>query len=259
MSAETVLVTGASSGIGGALARLFAAGGARLVLVARSREKLEQLAAELRQGQGVESRVMVRDLADPAAPAAICDELQSAGVEVDVLVNNAGFGATGPFAEIPLARQLDMLQVDLVALTHLTRLLLPPMIQRHRGGVLNVASTAAFQPGPNMAVYFAAKAYVLSLSEALFEELASAGVVVTCLAPGPTATGFFRAANMERARLARMGLADVDAVARAGYRGFRRGKRLVVPGFRNRLTAACARLAPRGLVLRIAKLLVAEV
>src|SRR5687768_4295638 len=158
---QTALVTGASSGIGLELAREFAAGGYDLVLVARSEKKLEELAAELRERHGVDARVLARDLARPESPEEIFAELQAAGVAVDVLVNNAGFATFGPFAETDLGRELEELQVNVAALTHLTKKFLPEMLGRRRGGILNVASTAAFQPGPLMAVYYATKAYVL--------------------------------------------------------------------------------------------------
>ena len=183
MQPETALVTGASSGIGWELAKLFAADKSNLVLVARSREKLHELAADLREAHGVEVRVVAMDLADPNSPPAIFGLLAAEGVTVDVLVNNAGFGAVGSVADLPLERQMEMIQVNLTALTHLTRLFLPGMIQRRSGGILNVASTAAFQPGPYMAVYYATKAYVLSFTEAVAEEVLGTGIRVTCLAP----------------------------------------------------------------------------
>ncbi|MGO8746189.1 MAG: SDR family NAD(P)-dependent oxidoreductase [Thermoguttaceae bacterium] len=253
MSAETALITGASSGIGLELAKLFAADKSNLVLVARSKEKLDQLADELRRAHGIEIRVLPRDLADPAAPQAIFDELAANGVQVDVLVNNAGFGASGPFADIPFQRQLEMIQVNVTTLTHLTRLFLPAMIERRRGGILNVGSTASFQPGPMMAVYCATKAFVLSFTEALAEEVVGAAVTVTCLAPGATETGFAATAGMSKSFLFRSGAMDVRTVARAGYRGFRAGKVLVVPGVKNTLTIFSLRLAPRAVVRRIAK------
>jgi uncharacterized protein len=255
MAQETALVTGASSGIGRELVRLFAAEGTKLVLVARQREKLEQLAAELREAHGVDVRVLPADLADPRSPQAIFDELAAVGVEVDVLVNNAGFGAVGAVADLPLTRQLDMLQVNVTSLTHLTRLFLPGMIARRAGGVLNVGSIAGFQPGPLMAVYYASKAYVLSFSEALCEELRGTGVRVTCLAPGATATGFAAAAEAEQTRLFRFGVMDARRVAAAGYRGFRRGKLLVIPGTMNKLLPFVERFAPRWLPRKIAMLL----
>jgi short-subunit dehydrogenase len=253
-SRPTALITGASSGIGLELSRLFAADGHRLVLVARDRGRLESLAGELRSRFGVESLILPRDLADPGAPASIFEELARAGVTVEVLVNNAGCGLLGRFWEGDPARELAMIQVNVAALTHLTRLALPSMVARREGKVLNVASTAAFQPGPLMAVYYATKAYVLSFSEALSKELSGRGVTVTALCPGPTETGFQKAAGMERSRLFRRGLVmDAAAVARAGYRGLLRGKRVVVPGFKNRCMAQAASWAPRPLVLWVSK------
>ena len=180
---ETALITGASSGIGLDLARLFAKDGHDVVLVARSEGKLREIAAELERDFGMTAHVIVADLAKPDAPQTLVAQLP---VDVDVLVNNAGFGVLGPFVETDLAKELEMIQVNVVALTHLTKLLLPPMVARRRGRVLNVASTAAFQPGPLMAVYYATKAYVLSFSEAIADELRDSGVTVTALCPGPT-------------------------------------------------------------------------
>ncbi len=253
MSLETVLVTGASSGIGRELARCFAADGSRLVLVARSGGALNALADELRAAPKSQVQVLTADLAEPAAPARIFGHLRTAGVKVDVLVNNAGFGAFGPFAQLPLERQMEMVQVNLTALTHLTRLFLPGMIERHRGGVLNVASTAAFQPGPGMAVYFATKAYVLSLSEAVAEELAGTGVTVTALCPGPTRTNFAAAADARNSHLYTRTTMSAAAVARLGHQAFRRGRVVAITGLRNRLLAFSVRLAPRSVVRQIAR------
>jgi short-subunit dehydrogenase len=253
MSVEAVLVTGASSGIGWELAKLFAADKSNLVLVARKREKLEELAVQVRRENGVEVRVLAQDLTDPKSPQVIFDALAADGVEVAVLVNNAGFGAVGSVADLPLEKQLDMIQVNVTALTHLTRLFLPGMIQRRSGGILNVGSTAGFQPGPYMAVYYATKAYVLSFTEALAEELLGTGVKVTCLAPGPTATGFAAAADMENKLLFRLGVMDAKSVAQAGHRGFRRGKLLVIPGMMNKLGAFAGRFLPRTLLRKITK------
>lgn len=252
MASETALVTGASSGIGRELARLLAADGANLVLVARRVDKLDELAAEVRQQFGVQVQTLAFDLSDPAAPQQLCDKLAEQGTTVDVLVNNAGFGARGKLVEIELEKQLEMVRLNVVCLLELTRRLLPGMMERRRGGVLNVASTAAFQPGPNMAVYFATKAFVLSLSEALFEETRGTGVTVTCLAPGPTATEFAKVAQMEDARLFSLGMLPAETVAKAGYRGFRQGKALVVPGLGNKLVAFGVRFTPRWLVRKIA-------
>jgi uncharacterized protein len=253
MSVETVLVTGASSGIGLELARCFAADGSRLVLVARKGNVLEALAAELRKAHKIQTQVITADLAHPDSPARLLTHLQSAGLKVDVLVNNAGFGAQGKFAELPLGRQLEMLQVNITSLTHLTGLLLPGMIERRRGGILNVASTAAFQPGPGMAVYYATKAYVLSFSEALAEELTGTGVTVTAVCPGPTATNFGAAANMRTLGLVKKISMSAEVVARQDHRAFRRGQAVVINGFRNAFPAFLVRLFPRAAVRKIAR------
>lgn len=253
MAAETVLITGASSGIGLELARLFAADKSKLVLVARNKEALEKLAVELQQAHDVEVLVFPKDLANHSSPQAIYDHLNGQGVTVDVVVNNAGFGSLGTVASLPTQLQIDMIQVNVTALTHLTRLFLPGMIERGQGGILNVGSTASFQPGPKMAVYFATKAYVLSFTEALAEELLGTNVKVTCLSPGPTATGFAAVAHEEDTLLFRMGSMDAKQVALAGYQGFRRGKIIVIPGLTNKVGAFSVRLSPRSLVRKIVK------
>jgi short-subunit dehydrogenase len=253
MSVETVLVTGASSGIGLELARCFAADGCRLVLVARKGQVLEALASELRKAHKIQAQVITTDLAHPESPTRLLTHLQSAGLKVDVLVNNAGFGAQGKFAELPLGRQLEMLQVNITSLTHLTGLLLPGMIERGRGGILNLASTAAFQPGPGMAVYYATKAYVLSFSEALAEELAGTGVTVTAVCPGPTTTNFGTAANMNTAGIVKKVSMTAETVARQSHRAYRDGKVVVINGFRNAFPAFLVRLLPRAVVRKIAR------
>lgn len=240
---ETVLVTGASAGIGLELARCAAAEGSNLILVARREERLRDLVTELEERHNVKARLMVHDLDNPDAPQAIVDEL--GGVEVDVLVNNAGFGARGAFAELALDEQIGMIHVNIEALTRLTRLLLPPMLERGRGGVLNVASTAGFQPGPYMSVYYASKAYVLSLSEALAEETKDTGVTITCLAPGPTKTEFQDRAGTKLAWVSQLNPASAEDVARTGWNGFRSGKVIVIPGPANRVAATLVKLVPR--------------
>ena len=252
----TALVAGASSGIGRELARLFARDRYDLVLVARGLEKLDRVGAELAQQHHVRSRSVGADLAAPDAPEAIVETLRQAGLSVDVLVNNAGYGIYGPFANADRRTELDLLQVNVVALTHLTKLLLPEMLARGAGRILNVASTAGFQPSPFLAVYAASKAYVVSFSEALAEELAGTGVSVTTLCPGPTATGFQARAGMEGVRLFRGPFVmDAPSVARAGYTALMRGQRLVVPGVGNKLLMESVRFAPRRLVTRIARLI----
>jgi len=248
---ETALITGASSGIGLDLARLFAKDGHDVVLVARSEGKLREIAAELERDCGVTAHVIALDLAQPGAPRKLVDALPCA---VDVLVNNAGFGITGPFVETDLEKELEMIQVNVVALTALTKLLLPPMVARRRGRVLNVASTAAFQPGPLMAVYYATKAYVLSFSEAIADELRDSGVTVTALCPGPTSTGFADAAGMTKSRLFSLAKPmDSAAVAREGYKAMQRGRRVVVTGMKNKLLTQSVRVSPRRMVTLIVR------
>ena len=249
----TALVTGASGGIGEELARLFAADGHDLVLVARSRDRLARLAAELGEKCGVAARVVAADLARPQAPGEVFGELTGAGVVVDALVNNAGFGTYGLFAETDLGPELDLLQVNVVALTHLTKLFLPGMLARRRGYVMNVASTAAFQPGPLMAVYYASKAYVLSFSEALANECGGTGVLVSALCPGPTETGFVAAAGMGDSKLFDRAVMSAREVAVAGYRGMLAGRAVVIPGLRNNLLARTVGLFPRGLVTKVVR------
>jgi short-subunit dehydrogenase len=250
----TALVTGASGGIGEELARLFAADGHDLVLVARSRDKLARLSEELEGKHKVKARVLASDLAREETPREIFEELNAGGIRVDALVNNAGFGSYGLFAETDLKSELDLLQVNIVALTHLTKLFLPGMIERRRGYVMNVASTAAFQPGPLMAVYYASKAYVLSFSEALANECAGKGVVVSALCPGPTETGFVAAVpGMSESKLFDGAVMDARTVATEGYRGMLDGKAVVIPGFRNNLLARSIGFFPRGLVTRVVR------
>ena len=252
---ETALITGASSGIGLELAKLFAADKSSLILAARSADKLEALAESLRRQHGVTVRVLPTDLTRPEAPQQLFDELARDGIEVDVVVNNAGFGHRGAVADVPLQRQLEMIQVNISALTALTRLFLPGMLARNRGGILNIGSTAGFQPGPFMGVYYATKAYVLHFTEALAEEVATTNLRISCLNPGPTKTGFADVANLGQARLFRLGSMSAETVARIGYRGFRRGKVIVMAGFRNWLLVQSVRLSPRFVVRKIAKAL----
>lgn len=253
MSTETVLVTGASSGIGRELARCFAAEGCRLILLARKRQALQAVADELHAAHKTQSEVFPADLAQSGAPARIFEHLQVNGTKVDVLVNNAGFGAYGAFAQLGVDRQLEMVQVNVTALMHLTRLLLPAMVERRRGGILNVASTAAFQPGPGMALYFATKAFVLSFSEAVAEELAGTGVTITALCPGPTETNFAQVAGSRTTRPFARSMMSAESVARIGHRAFRQGRVVAITGLRNRALAFSVRLAPRFVVRKIAQ------
>jgi uncharacterized protein len=249
---ETVVITGASSGIGAELARVAAREGCRLVLAARSVAALDKLAVELKAMYGVECHVFGVDLAEVTGPRDLVRFCTERGLEPDVLVNNAGFGGWGAFASLDPDRELAMIDVNVAALTHLCRLLLPGMLERRRGRILNVASTAAFQPGPFMAVYYATKSYVLSFSEALAEELRGTGVTVTALCPGPTSTGFGRAAGFPGTNLFKLlRPAEAAPVAAAGWRAMRRGTRIVIPGFTNALGAFLPRLMPRGIVTRV--------
>jgi short-subunit dehydrogenase len=246
-SRSVALITGASAGIGQELARLLAADH-DLILTARRESELRALAAELAP---TTCHVIAADLANPTAPKELFDRVAATGLTVDVLVNNAGFGDLGPFADADLGKMLRMIQVNVTALTELTGLFLPGMRARGRGRVLNVGSVAGFQPGPLMAVYYATKAYVNSFSEALSNEVAGTGVTVTCLAPGPTQTEFAAIAGMQGTKHFTVGsVADARSVAVAGVRAMQRGQRLVVTGFRNRLLLFLERFAPRGLVIR---------
>jgi short-subunit dehydrogenase len=247
------LITGASTGIGYEFSKLLARDGYHVVLVARSEQRLAKVAQELRQSSGASVTILPKDLALPQAPQELYDQLQQQQVAVDILVNNAGFGSHGRFAEADLATQLSMMQVNMGALTHLTRLCLPGMIRRGWGRILNMSSTAAFQPGPLMAVYYASKAYVLSFSEALANEVRGTGVTVTVLCPGPTRTNFQNRAGVGDTLLVRSGVADAASVARAGYRGLMDGTPLVIPGFRNRLLAFLVRLTPRSVVTQVVR------
>ncbi|HEU4559916.1 MAG TPA: SDR family oxidoreductase [Longimicrobium sp.] len=253
------VITGASGGIGEELAKLFAADGYDLVLVARSREGLDRVGEALSAKHGVRSLSLPADLADPAAPEAVHRAVRDTGWTVSALVNNAGFGLHGAFVGTDghpandLRRELDMIQVNVTALTHLTKLFAPEMVERKHGRILQVASTAAFQPGPYMAVYYASKAYVLSFGEALSMELKGTGVTVTTLCPGPTHTEFQKQARMEGSRLFRSpAVMDAAIVARIGYRAMLRGKPVVVSGALNRLMAGGTRFIPRRLAGKIA-------
>jgi short-subunit dehydrogenase len=239
------LVTGASAGLGAEFARQCRARGDRLVLVARRRDRLDALAAELGGAD-----VFAIDVAEAGAPARLMAGISALDLTVETLINNAGFGLDGRFAALPLARQEEMIDLNIRALTSLCRLALPPMLERRRGFILNVASTAAFQAGPNMAVYYASKAYVLSLTEALHQETKGHGVHLTALCPGPTATEFFDVAGAAEGRLARMA-ADPVKVVRAGLQGLARNRAIVVPGLMNKATAQSNRLLPRAAMRRI--------
>ena len=246
------LITGALGGIGEHLARRFAAGGFDLVLVARREDRLKSLGDELARAHGVTARAVAADLAEPDAARAVFERVEGMGLEVDALVNNAGFAVSGPFSEAPERAELDLLRVNILALVHLTKLVLPGMLARRRRRVLNVASVAAYMPGPLLAAYYASKAFVLSFSEALAVEVAGSGVTVTALCPGSTATGFAAAAGVQNSELFRSAM-DAATVAQAGYDGAMAGRRVVIPGLMNRLRILVARLAPRRVSTAIAR------
>jgi short-subunit dehydrogenase len=252
-SPRIALVTGASSGIGLELARCFAADHYDLVLVARNRSRLMEIGAEFQDKYGINVRIAPKDLSHTKAPQELFEELSEAGVAIHTLVNNAGFGGYGEFATSDLQHELEMMQLNMVALTYLTKLFLPQIIAS-KGAVLNVASTAAFQPGPLMAVYFATKAYVLSFTEALAEELAPRGVKVSALCPGPVPSGFQERANLHGSPMLKSpAVLDAATVAKIGYDGLKSGKRVVIAGTLNKIGVQMLRMAPRNIVTKMAK------
>src|SRR5437763_7073953 len=248
----TALITGASSGLGAEYAKLFAADKHDVVLVARRRDRLEALARELRSAHGVTAQVVAADLAVPEGAARLVEEVGRLGRPIDFLVNNAGFGASGAFVDLDLARELEMIQLNVAALVALTRAFLPAMVARRRGRILNVGSTAGFPPGPFMAVYYASKAFVNSFTEALSYELRGTGVTATVSCPGATATEFSTGAGNERSRLFRMGAASAATVARERYRAMMAGKPIVVHGIRNKFGVQLLRVSPRSAVRAVA-------
>ncbi|MCH7518461.1 MAG: SDR family oxidoreductase [Candidatus Dadabacteria bacterium] len=253
MAKETVLITGASSGIGMGLAKLFAADGSDLVLVARREDRLNKLAEELKSEHGIEVHVLPKDLSKKTSPKEIFNHLKKEKIEIDVLVNNAGFGSRGMVSELDTDLQVDMVQVNAAALTHLTSLFLPGIIERGQGGILNVGSLAGFQPGPNLAVYFATKAYVLSFTEALAEEISNPNIKISCFAPGPVKTEFGEKSDLENSLLFKVSLMDLEPAVKAGYEGFRKGKTIVIPGLKQQIVPFLNRFTPRLIVRKIAK------
>ena len=250
---STVLITGASGGIGYELANLFARDHHNLVLVARSGDKLGQVAAEL-QTHGITVKTVALDLAQTPAPGFLFDQLQREGIAVDILINNAGFGAFGEFAHMPDDQIFGQIDLNITALTRLTKLFLPPMLARRSGRIMNVASTAGFQPGPLLAVYYATKAYVISFSEAIANELRDSGVTVTCFCPGATHTGFAKRARTEKSRLFKaLGGMSAEKVALDGYRAVMEGRGLAISGVHNWAVAQSTRFAPRKLVTAVSR------
>ena len=251
---QTALVTGASVGIGVDLAECFAADGYDVILAARTESALRAVADRLADTHGIKATPIVADLGVIGGGQRLADAIQKAGLSVDVVVNNAGYGLAGGFAGSDAAGQLGMVDLNDRALVELTHIYWPTMLANNRGGVLNVASTAAFQPGPLMAVYYASKAFVLSFSEALWEEARGTGVKVSCLCPGPTASKFRERAGTGRTRLSRTGEQMPSmSVARMGYDAWQNNKRVEVTGLRNRLTASLVPFLPRPLLLRLVR------
>ena len=245
---KTALVTGASSGLGLELARLFARDGHDLVVVARRRDHLEALATRLAAEHGVAARIIAEDLGDPIAPRRIFEELRERRIDVEFLVNSAGFGMNGPFAAADLGRALAMVQVNIASLMHLSHLLLPGMLARRSGRILNIGSTAGFQPGPGMAVYYASKAFVNSFTEALGHELRGTGVTATVSCPGATATEFGRIAGNEESRLFHLGTTSAMEVATHAYRAMMAGKAMALPGWRAKLGLQMLRFGTRATI-----------
>jgi uncharacterized protein len=251
--AQTALITGASSGIGLELARCFAEDGYNLVLVARSAAAIEAEAAKLAGEFNVSAVAVARDLGQLNAGTELAQTLGERSLNIDVVVNNAGYGAAGPFDGSDLSAQLGMIDLNVRALVELTHLFWPRILKNKRGGVLNVASTAGFQPGPFFAVYSATKAFVLSFSEALWEEARGTGVKVSCLCPGATESAFHKRAGTENLRLLRAGMMPAGRAARLGYRAFQANERVKVAGIGNALLAGSVAFTPRVIVLRIAR------
>jgi uncharacterized protein len=248
----TTIVTGASSGIGREFSWIAAKEGRDVVLVARRRERLELLAGELASRFAITVDIVIADLGEEDGPSRVLAAAEKRG-PVEILVNAAGLGVHGFFWETPFDQERETIQVNVLALTELTKKCVVGMVSRRSGRILNVASTAAFQPGPLMAVYYATKAYVLSFTEALAEELAGTGVTATALCPGPTCTEFQEKAGLDVPLLRGPFLVDAEEVARAGWKGMLRGKRVVVPGLANRVLAQGTRFSPRALTTKIAR------
>lgn len=248
----TTLITGASAGLGEGFARALAAQGEHLILTARRLDRLETLAADLRAAHGINAQLFPADLTQPDAPTKLLADVAAAGLTIDQLINNAGFGAQGPFAEGDASAQLGMIDLNCRALVALTHGVLPQMIARRSGGVLNIASTAAFQPGPWLAVYYASKAFVLSFSEAIHEEVKAHNVRVAALCPGPTRTEFAAVAGMGESALFKRFATDPDVVVRDGLKALADNQAVRISGAANMLMAESIRLTPRFLARRLA-------
>ena len=247
------IVTGASCGIGYELAKILAKDGKDIVIIARSRDQLEDLKREIENKHGTKVKVLAKDLSDPKAPPEIFSELEKEKIYIDVLVNNAGFGVYGMFLETDLREELDMIQVNAASLIHLTKLFLKGMVEDKSGYILNAASLCAFLPTPMEAVYCSTKAFVLHFSEALANELQGTGVRVTCLCVGLARTGFQKRAHMENCKVAKRKMMDAATVAEAGYKALKRGKVIEIPGLVYKFAPWFARFAPRNVVTRVVR------
>lgn len=260
---KNVLITGASTGIGYELARCFAQEGYSLLLVSRHKERLQDAANQLQKEYPCSIQIFPKDLAQENAPQELFAEITQQQIPIHILVNNAGIGVYGEFASTNLEEELQMLQLNVLALTALTKLCLPQMKKDGSGRILNVASTAAFQPGPLMAVYYASKAYVLSFSLALSCELAQSGITLSTLCPGPTRTEFIAQAkmgeiNILKGKMTQKMFMSAEKVARIGYRGLLKGKRTIIPGLSNRCGALFVRFIPLSWTLRFLKRIMAK-
>ncbi|EMT44998.1 SDR family NAD(P)-dependent oxidoreductase [Anoxybacillus flavithermus] len=250
---KNVLITGASSGIGYEFATRFAKEGYNIIAVARNKQKLDELKHQLEKAYGIAVWIYNKDLSNQNEVRDLYETLKNEQLDVHILVNNAGFGLYGEFVGTELQKELNMIDLNIKTLTHLTKLVVVDMVKRNEGKILNVASTAAFQPGPLMAVYYATKAYVLSFSEALSNELRHTNVTVSALCPGPTATEFADRANLKQSKLFKSGVMDVKQVVEAGYEGVMNDKTVIIPGMANKLLAFSVRFMPRKFVTNIVR------
>ncbi len=247
-----VLITGASTGIGYELARLFAKNGYNLVLVSRNKKRLEVIAMEMENQHDIQVKVIPKDLSKSSAPQELYDDIVADGINITMLVNNAGFGINGKFTDVSVNKHIELIQLNITSLTELCKLFGTDMVKRHSGSILNVASTAAFQAGPFMSSYYASKAYVLLLSEALNNELAQDGVNVSVLCPGPTHTEFGVRADMSSAKILNVPwVMSAAEVAEIGFSGLMKGKKIIIPGLMNKLLAFSVRFTPRSIMVLI--------
>lgn len=250
---KTALITGASKGIGYELSRLFAQDGYNLVLISRSRERLEKISGELEEKYNIFAKIIVKDLSKPTASREIFDETYAEGIKIDILVNSAGFGSYGYFIEQDIQNELRMIQVNITSLTQLTYFYANEMKKNRGGKILNISSAAAFVPGPMMAVYYASKAYVLHFSEALANEFKKDNIIVTTFCPGTTKSDFHQNAGVEINRWRKLIMMNTEDVAKAGYKALKEEKRIVIPGIRNKILTFGGKIIPKGIASNIKK------